>query len=119
MSFSILIIDDSPVSRLMLARALPQGDFQLREAGGGLQGLEMYQQEKADLVLLDLTMPGMDGFETLARLMETDPQAKVVVVSADIQAMAQAKVKKLGALDFVPKPCTQEKMGAVLKRMGF
>ncbi len=118
MSFSILIIDDSPVSRMMLAKALPKGDYILRQAGGGVQGLEMYQEQRADLVLLDLTMPEMDGFETLARLMDVDPQAKVVVVSADIQAKSQDKVKSLGALDFVPKPCTQDKMCDIFTRAG-
>lgn len=118
MAFSILIIDDSPISRMMLAKCLPKGDYQLRQANGGAQGLEMYQKQKADLVFLDLTMPDMDGFETLSRLLEADPKAKVVVVSADIQSKAQEKVLSLGALDFVPKPPTAEKMDSIFKSVG-
>jgi two-component system chemotaxis response regulator CheY len=118
LAFSILIIDDSPVSRMMLVKCLPKGDYQLRQANGGAQGLEMYLKQKADLVLLDLTMPEMDGFETLSRLMKADPQAKVVVVSADIQSKAQERVLSLGALDFVPKPPTAEKMNFIFKSVG-
>lgn len=118
MAFSILIIDDSPISRMMLAKCLPKGDYQLRQAGGGAQGLAMYGEQKADLVFLDLTMPEMDGFETLALLMAADPKAKVVVVSADIQSKAQEKVLELGALDFVPKPPTAQKMNDIFKSVG-
>lgn len=101
---SLLIVDDSPISRKIIRKCLPTGDFQIREASGGEECLRLYAAQKPDLVFLDLTMPGMDGFETLERLRRMDPQARVIVVTADIQTTSRAKALSLGALEVVAKP---------------
>lgn len=75
MALSIIIIDDSGFSRKMLIRSLPSGEFNIREASGGLEGLSLYKEQRPDLAFLDLTMPGIDGFETLSRIKELDPES--------------------------------------------
>ncbi len=79
-----------------------------------MQGIEKYKHQPADLVFLDLTMPDMDGFETLEQLKLIDSQVKVVVVSADIQESSREKAMQLGALDFLQKPASQEMVQHVL-----
>jgi CheY-like chemotaxis protein len=95
---------------------LPAGPFDIREAGNGVECLKLYQEAPADLVFLDLTMPGMDGFETLTRLKKLDPQARVVVVTADVQTSSQARVKDLGALLVIAKPPKAEVIKLVMER---
>ena len=113
---SLLIVDDSPISRKIIRKLLPPGPFDIREAGNGLECLKLYQEAPADLVFLDLTMPGMDGFETLEHLRRLDPQAKVVVVTADVQTRSQERVKDLGALVVIAKPPKAEVVKLVVER---
>lgn len=113
---SLLIVDDSPISRKIIRKLLPPGAFDIREAGNGLECLELYKQAPADLIFLDLTMPGMDGFETLAHLKQINPQVQVVVVSADIQSSSLAKVMELGALQLIPKPPKAELLQQIIER---
>jgi two-component system chemotaxis response regulator CheY len=68
-----------------------------------------------NIVFLDLTMPIMDGFEALEKIKEFDKNAKVVVISADIQKQAMDKVRELGAFNFVKKPIDSSKMKQILK----
>lgn len=113
---SLLIVDDSPISRKIIRKLLPPGDYDIREAGNGIDCLKLYHQAKADMVFLDLTMPGMDGFETLARLRALDPKAKVVVVTADIQSGSQTRVLDMGALLVIAKPPKAEKLKQVMEQ---
>jgi CheY-like chemotaxis protein len=105
---SLLIVDDSRISRHIIRKLLPSGDFDIREASSGEECLELYQQAPADLIFLDLTMPGWDGFETLRRLKEAYPGVRVVVITADIQAGSRAKALELGALEVISKPPKSE-----------
>ncbi len=115
MTLSVLIVDDSRVSRQIVRRALPPWDLDVREAPGGREGLKSYARGKADVVLLDLTMPEMDGFETLARLKALDPDARVVVITADIQPGSEERALDLGALALLHKPVKPQELLAVLE----
>ena len=112
---SILLVDDSRVARMMLRKMLPEGDYEVRQASSGAESLELYRERVPDLVFLDLTMPDMDGFETLAGLKEIDADANVVVVTADIQESASTRVMKLGAIGVVSKPPDPEHLIAYMK----
>lgn len=116
MALSILIIDDSRFSRKMIIKMLPSGQFDIREASGGLEGISLYGERRPGLVFLDLTMPGIDGFETLSRIKMLDPDAKVIVVTADIQSGSKEKAIKLGALDVMHKPPSAETLNEAIKR---
>jgi two-component system, chemotaxis family, chemotaxis protein CheY len=100
----ILIIDDSALSRRMLRTILEGGGHTVVEAGDGLSGLEQFSIERPDLTFLDLTMPGMNGFEVLEKLRQVDPGARVVVASADIQQSSREMTKTGGAKGFINKP---------------
>lgn len=115
MTLSVLIVDDSRVSRQIVRRALPEWDLDIREASSGKECLELYREKRADFVLLDLTMPEMDGFETLWHLVSQDPKAKVIVITADIQAGSEERVLGLGALALLHKPVRKEPLLAIME----
>ena len=110
MKKTILIVDDSPVGRKMIQKCLPEGDFEIKHASNGKECILIYEEDRPDLVLLDLTMPEMDGFEALWRIKAMDPDCKVVVISADIQSETRRRIMELGALGFLSKPTTPEKL---------
>ena len=104
MSRRVLIVDDSGLARRR-ARAILEGDgFEVIEAEDGMAALESYFVSKPDVVLLDLVMKGMYGLEVLQRLREMDPQARVIVVSADVQTSSHELVAQAGAAGFLIKP---------------
>lgn len=119
MSKTIILVDDSKASRMMIKLCMPSREkygYELHEADGGKKCLELYKLAPYNLVLLDLTMPEMDGFQTLQELRKMDSNARVVIVTADIQPKAQEKVLAMGALEVVPKPPSKEKMAAILEK---
>lgn len=119
MSVPLLIVDDSSFARKQVIRALPKGwDVDISQAGNGEEALELIQQGKGDIVLLDLTMPVMDGFSVLEAIKARDLPAVVIVISGDIQPEAEARVMKLGALAFIKKPLDSGQLQQVLTDFG-
>lgn len=104
MSNRILIVDDSGLARRRARAILEGAGFEVFEAQDGISALETYFVQKPDVVLLDLVMEGMYGLEVLARLKEMDPQARVIVISADIQTSSHDLVAEGGAAGFLVKP---------------
>jgi two-component system, chemotaxis family, chemotaxis protein CheY len=100
----VLVVDDSALSRRTLRQILEAAGYAVEEAADGLIALELYSLDKPDVVLLDLVMKGMYGLEVLIKLRELDADAKVVVVSADIQTSSHTLVEEAGAKAFVNKP---------------
>ena len=100
----VLIVDDSALSRRTLRQILEPEGYDVVDAEDGLIALERYFLEKPDVVLLDLVMKGMYGLEVLTKRRELDADAKVVVVSADIQTSSKELVEQAGAKAFVNKP---------------
>lgn len=113
---TIMIVDDSRISRQIIKKLLPGGEFEVREASDGRECLDLYGQAPADLIFLDLTMPGWDGFETLRRLKQAHPGAQVVVVTADIQSGSRAKALELGALEVISKPPKAEAISQAIEK---
>ena len=104
MNTKVLIVDDSALTRRSLRQILEAAGCEVAEADNGLEALERYFLEKPDVVMLDLVMRGMYGLEVLQKLRELDPQARVVVVSADIQTSSQDLAGAAGATAFINKP---------------
>jgi two-component system chemotaxis response regulator CheY len=104
MSFKILVVDDSAMSRRSLKRMLESAAYSVIEAADGMSALEQYYLERPDLVLLDMLMKGMYGLDVLTKLREMDPDARVVVVTADIQNSTRKMAEEAGALAFINKP---------------
>jgi len=115
----ILVVDDSAMARKVLIRSLPTSwDVEITQAANGEEALVAYRAGKADVMFLDLQMPVLDGYGVLEALQKEGLNSFVFVVSADIQPLAQERVKKLGAMAFVKKPVTTEVIEAVLKQYG-
>jgi two-component system chemotaxis response regulator CheY len=113
---SILIVDDSPVARMIMKKCLPAGhNLTIFEAKNGQDGLEKYIQHQPDLTFLDLTMPVMDGFAALEEIKKVNPQAIVIVATADIQDKVLQRVTALGALHMLKKPPSKESVATALQ----
>jgi two-component system chemotaxis response regulator CheY len=104
MNAKVLIVDDSALTRRSLRQILETAGCEVAEAENGLDALERYFLDKPDVVMLDLVMHGMYGLEVLQKLRELDPEARVVVVSADIQTSSQDMAGEAGATAFINKP---------------
>lgn len=115
----ILICDDSSFARKQMIRALPKSwDVEVSQASNGEEALEIIRAGKAEVTFLDLTMPVMDGYETLTVIHQEDLPTMVIVVSGDIQPEARERVRKLGAMDFIRKPITADKAKETLITYG-
>ena len=105
MEKKILIVDDAAFMRMMIKNSLTTNGYNnLIEAGDGLQALESYQTEKPDLVIMDITMPNMDGIQALQAIKAFDKDAKIVMCSAMGQESMVVDAIRFGALDFIVKP---------------
>ncbi|MDM7861932.1 response regulator [Alteromonas sp. ASW11-36] len=103
--YSVLICDDSMVARKQVAKCLPQDwEVAIHFAKHGREAVEALEAGKGQLLLLDLNMPVMDGYQTLQAIQQKQLNTKVVVISGDIQPEAHQRVKNLGAIDFIKKP---------------
>ena len=104
MSHKVLLVDDSGLARRSTRRILEGAGYEVVEAEDGMAAIERYFVEKPDVVMLDLVMKGMYGLEVLSKLREMDPDARVVVLSADIQTSSRDLVQAAGAAGFLSKP---------------
>lgn len=119
MSVSVLVVDDSPMARKMLIRALPPDwDITITQVSNGAEALAHYRQGGVDLMFLDLNMPEMNGYQVLETLRREDLNCLVIVVSADVQEAAQARVRAMGAIAFIKKSVDPAPLKAVLKEYG-
>ena len=108
MSGRILVVDDSSLARRRARSILETGGYEVVEAEDGMSALERFFVDKPDLVMLDLVMKVMYGLEVLSKLREIDPQARVIVVSADIQTSSHELVDAAGAAGFLVKPLDEQ-----------
>lgn len=119
MGLPVLVVDDSTLARRLLINALPEDwDVEVAQAANGPDALAAYREGRASVMFLDLTMPGMTGFEVLESVRDQGLDCIVIVVSADIQPEAKARVKALGAAAFIDKPISSAKLLPVLKEYG-
>jgi DNA-binding response OmpR family regulator len=101
-SHRVLVIDDEPGMRSLMRRGLTLAGYAVETVDGGEAGLEAANRERPDLVLLDLMMPGLDGFATLERLCVIEPPPKVIVLSGRDDPEDRRRVSK--AHLFLVKP---------------
>ena len=119
MATPILVVDDSAMSRKLVIKALPQEwDVEIHQASNGQEALDVYKTSNAQIMLLDLTMPVMDGFEVLENLQREGQKPLVIVISADVQPKAQERVMELGAIAFLKKPIKTEEIKQILSEHG-
>jgi two-component system chemotaxis response regulator CheY len=104
----LLVVDDSGLSRRISRRILEEAGHTVADAAEGMAALERYALDRPDVVLLDVTMAEMDGFEVLRQLRTMDPTARVVMATADVQTSTRKLAEVGGAVGFVSKPLAAE-----------
>ena len=101
----ILIVDDAIFMRKMVKDSLTKGGYtEFCEAEDGVEAVKVYKEESPGLVLMDITMPNMDGLAALKEIRAYDPNAKVIMCSAMGQENIVIDAVKSGAKDFIVKP---------------
>jgi two-component system chemotaxis response regulator CheY len=101
----IMIVDDADFMRLVLRDVLEKGGYEIAaEAKDGKEAVERYSETHPDVVLLDVTMPVMDGLTALKEIKKSDPAAKVIMVSCMCQKAVVLETIRAGAFTFVAKP---------------
>ncbi|MDL0430144.1 response regulator [Marinobacter sp. TBZ242] len=120
MTTRVLICDDSSLARKQMARALPANwNAEVTFAVDGRDAVEKLRAGAGELMFLDLNMPEMDGFQVLETVLKEDLPVLTIVVSGDIQPEARARVRKLGAIDFIRKPTDTNLVLKLLQDYGF
>lgn len=99
--FGVLLVDNEPLIRSMLAEVLRRAGFEVRTASGGLEAIELVQHSPPALVIMDVHMPGLSGWDTLARLTESSPALLVVMMSG---SDCRDEARERGAAGFLAKP---------------
>ena len=110
----ILVVDDSGYARRVHRGILESEGHSVTEAGSGLGALEAFGLERPDVVLLDLSMEDVGGVDVLRQMRAMDPEARIIVVSADVQRSTTAAVKEAGASGFLAKPVRRDDMLAAV-----
>lgn len=100
----VLIIDDSWIARLKIGELVRSAGFEVLEAASGREGLEIIETAKPDVLLLDLLMPEVSGYDVLQALQGRQSSPPVIIISADIQETTRTKCLQEGAAAFVNKP---------------
>ena len=112
----ILIIDDEKVIREGVERALAGRGYHIEKAENGEHGIQMIKDKGFDIILLDLMMPGIDGFTVLSWIKENEPQIQVIVITGFATVSKAVTAMKQGAFDFVGKPFTPDYIRIVVDR---
>ena len=111
-AFKVLAVDDIPLNLLLVQKMLSRFNFKLRTTANGQLALDAVAEEKPDLILLDLMMPGIDGFEVIRRLRANPETAdiQIVILSALNSNEDIVKGFNVGANDLIMKPIIMEKL---------
>lgn len=111
----ILIIDDSAFSQRIIANLIVKhlDNVNTYFAKDGEEGLEKYKSIKPDYTFVDLLMPKLNGEELIKLVNEYDPNAQIIVVSADVQKSIKEEINAHGVIEFINKPFTEEKAKAI------
>ena len=107
----IMVVDDAAFMRMMVKNALAQGGYtDICEASDGAEAVQVYNEQHPQLVLMDITMPNMDGLEALKTIRGMDGNAQIVMCSAMGQESMVIEAIKSGAKDFIVKPFKPERI---------
>lgn len=114
----VLIVDDASFMRMTIKQMLEKNGHEAAgEAADGIEAVKKFIEVKPDVVLLDITMPEMNGVEALKRIKELEPTAKVIICSAMGQQAMVAQAIQGGAKDFIVKPFEADRLIAAIDRV--
>ena len=118
MANRILIVDDAAFMRMMIKDILTKNDYEVvGEAENGLKAIEKYKELAPDLVLMDITMPELDGIQAVKQIKEFDVDAKIVMCSAMGQQAMVIESIQAGAKDFIVKPFQAERVIEAIQKV--
>ena len=118
MAKNILICDDAAFMRMMIKDILTKNGYNVAgEAENGAKAVEKYAELKPDLVLMDITMPEMDGIQALKKIKESDPGATVIMCSAMGQQAMVIESIQSGSKDFIVKPFQADRVLEAVKKV--
>jgi two-component system chemotaxis response regulator CheY len=113
----ILVVDDAAFMRVRAAKVLTDNGHEVAEAENGIEAIKKYVEWKPDAVLMDITMPEMDGLTALKEIRKIDPNARIAMVTAMGQQAIVMQALKDGAKDFVLKPMQADRVLAALAKL--
>src|SRR5216684_2510767 len=113
----ILVVDDAAFMRMRAAKVLQEHGHEVDQAENGQEALKRYAEARPDAVLLDITMPEMDGLTALKELRKLDPTARVAMVTAMGQQAIVMEALRAGAKDFVLKPFQPDRVLGALHKL--
>ena len=118
MARNVLVCDDAAFMRMMIKDILTKNGYNIAgEAENGVKAIEKYNELKPDLVLMDITMPEMDGIQALKKIKEADAKATVIMCSAMGQQAMVIEAIQSGAKDFIVKPFQAERVLEAVKKV--
>ncbi len=117
MAVNILLADDLSFMRMVQKEILSERGYNIvGEASDGIEAVEKYKELRPDVVILDITMPNMNGLEAMKKILEFDPDAKIIICSALGQQKLIVEAIKAGVKDFIVKPFKPERMFSAIEK---
>ena len=114
----IMLVDDAAFMRMMIKNSLTQAGYEdFIEAQDGVEAVKKYSEENPDLVIMDITMPNMDGLQALKKIRESDEEAKIVMCTAMGQESMVIDAIKSGAKDFIVKPFNAQRITETVNKI--
>ena len=113
----ILVVDDAAFMRVRACKVLVDNGHEVEQAENGLEAVRKYAEWRPDAVLMDITMPEMDGLTALKEIRKLDPNARVAMVTAMGQQAIVMEALKAGAKDFVLKPFQPDRVLNALQKL--
>ncbi len=113
----VMVVDDAAFMRMRACKVLQENGHDTVQAENGLEAVKQYAEHRPDAVLMDITMPEMDGLAALKEIRKMDPNARVAMVTAMGQQAIVMEALKAGARDFVLKPFQPDRVLNALHKM--
>jgi len=105
-----LVVDDTSIMRMIVSKIMRENRYDVTEATNGAEAIQTYFKWKPDIVIMDLTMDGIDGTTAIRGILQVDPNARIVVCSSTSDAHIVVNLLKIGAKGYVTKPFTPDKL---------
>lgn len=114
----IMVVDDSEIIRIKIAEVLQGEDFEIvGKARNGVEAIKQFKQLRPEIMTLDITMPLMDGLETIKKIVAIDDQVRILVVSALADKATLLKAMSMGAYGFLCKPFTDNDLAEAIDEL--
>ncbi|XPV69923.1 MAG: response regulator [Halarcobacter sp.] len=116
-----LVVDDAKLARKMTIKSLKaviNKEFEVIEATNGKEAIEYYKTYNPEVCFMDLTMPEVNGFEATKEICSINPDAQIIIVSADIQEHSLTKAQESGAMGFIKKPIDANNLKSMMEELG-